>query len=1047
MKRTILFSVMLALAALPWAGSQATSQTEHQRGSSSSQDSTTEFVPQIYLGKGPRHKVFVSGEDSSLYNDLLSRDAIRREVDYGSFKMVIVDEQAIGGRSALLDYRNQVRDEQDLIPINGYILDTTDSELTLNKVPVDLRQTEMAGAIAKKRVPSRGGLYIVQFAGPIKDEWLEQLRGTGAEIVTYIPHNAYVVHAGQGEAMALAQFRSAEFVQFVGDYEPAFRLSPALQALRAEGLNALDELIDITVQVIDGADAAATIQQLKGLAVEFISEHQVLNYRNVALKVRVARLGEIASMENVFVVEERGQRSRLDERQGQILAGQFTMFDTPPSGPGYLTFLANKGLNSTSSSFFAVNVVDDAYSLTGASGHPDLPLSRVAFQNNPTDQSGAQGGHGFLNAHIVGGFNNGTGSAFEDEKGFNYGLGIAPWVRVGVTAIFGPNKNTSPSEWESKAYGQGARISSNSWKGLDNFKYGSESQEYDAIVRDARSGTAGNQQMIVVFAAGNFGQFQGQPVNSTVSSPGTAKNVITVGASENVRPTAPDGCGHDSSDANSAGDMADFSSRGPVNPSGGDGRVKPDIVAPGTHITAGVPQANYDGSSMCNLNYFPTGQTRYSLSSGTSHSCPAVAGGAALLYQDFLNKTGIHVPSPAMAKAYLMNSATYMPGLPGSGAGGNLPSNAQGMGRMNLGRAFDGAKRIVEDQKKVLGATGNTYQASGVISDPTKPFRVTLAWTDAPGPTTGAPYVNNLDLEVKVNGITYKGNVFSGELSTAGGSFDAKNNVESVYLPTGTSGNFTVTVRAANIAGDGVPGNSDTTDQDFALVIYNGERKIIVNPTSLTFIATEGAPNLPSKPLTITNVDGTPINWTAGDDVIWMNVYPTEGSPSTASVFVFNTNAAVGTHHATITIGEMGSTNTAPVTVPVTLIVTEKPDPPIISVNPTSLSFTATAGAANPIAQSLYIKNIGGGVLNWNASNNATWLSVNPASGGGGTAPSTALVSVNISGLAPGTYHDTITISEGIVSDEGLISSPGSVAVTPVTVHVTLTVSLRSPTP
>ena len=53
-------------------------------------------------------------------------------------------------------------------------------------------------------------------------------------------------------------------------------------------------------------------------------------------------------------------------------------------------------------------------------------------------------------------------SAFEDQLGQNYGLGIAPFVRVGSTAIFGNGSATSTS-WERTAYGLGSRISSNSW--------------------------------------------------------------------------------------------------------------------------------------------------------------------------------------------------------------------------------------------------------------------------------------------------------------------------------------------------------------------------------------------------------------------------------------------------------------------------------------------------------------------------------------------------------------------------------------------------------
>ena len=169
-----------------------------------------------------------------------------------------------------------------------------------------------------------------------------------------------------------------------------------------------------------------------------------------------------------------------------------------------------------------------------------------------------------------------------------------------------------------------------------------------------------------------------------------------------------------------------------------------------------------------------------------------------------------------MAKAFLMNSAAYM----AHRRRGNLPSNSQGWeewtwARVRRNAAFD--RRSNDDARR------DRADLPGAGSSPTsQPFRVTLAYSDAPGPTTGRPSVNNLDLEVTINGQTFRGNVFSGANSTTGGVADPRNNAESVFLPAGTSGNFTVTVEAANIAGDGVPGNADTTDQDFALVIYNG---------------------------------------------------------------------------------------------------------------------------------------------------------------------------------------------------------------------------------
>src|SRR5262249_22869332 len=148
-------------------------------------------------------------------------------------------------------------------------------------------------------------------------------------------------------------------------------------------------------------------------------------------------------------------------------------------------------------------------------------------------------------------------------------------------------------------------------------------------------------------------------------------------------------------------------------------------------------------------------------------------------------------------------------------------SNSQGMGQMDLGVAFDATSRLYRDQEPadLFTATGQTRTFNQSAS-PGAPLRITLAWTDAPGPTAGNAYKNDLDLTVTVGGNTYKGNVFTNGTSVIGGAADVKNNVESVFLP-GITGPYSVTVTAANINSDGVPGNGSPLDQDFALIIYN----------------------------------------------------------------------------------------------------------------------------------------------------------------------------------------------------------------------------------
>lgn len=88
--------------------------------------------------------------------------------------------------------------------------------------------------------------------------------------------------------------------------------------------------------------------------------------------------------------------------------------------------------------------------------------------------------------------------------------------------------------------------------------------------------------------------------------------------------------------------------------------------------------------------YHPTGQTLYAASSGTSHSAPAVAGAASLVYRYYTEHFGGVPPSPAMVKAYMTGATRYLTGV---SAGDTLPSGNQGLGETALNMAFDGVSR------------------------------------------------------------------------------------------------------------------------------------------------------------------------------------------------------------------------------------------------------------------------------------------------------------------------------------------------------------------
>ena len=810
-----------------------------------------------YRSPGGLHKVSVT--DRQTVNALTSQGA-RVIADYGSYVLLEANDALANTKGA------QVVDENNLVSLNAGAIDTTTPD-------AQAKRTANSGKNGK-------GMHLIQFAGPIRPEWYQALVATGAHIVTYIPSNSYLVY-GTSDRLQKVQSLAANksIVQWDGAYGASYRLDPAVTAAPSSA-TAQPNISDkgneqFVIQMVADADEnKATLALIDKLKLEpIIKQDSALGYVNVKVALpRDAVIHQIAERSDVVSIQQWVTPKMLCERQDQIMAGNLT--GNVPTPGDYLAYLTGKGFNLGTIANFGVNISD-----TGLDNGTTTPFqflvyrlgdstlaadSRVSYvvQTGSASASDLPGcnGHGNLNTTIIGGYVP-TGTvggvnfgAFPhaDASGFRWGEGIAPFVKLGMSVIFkttGAFTNPTYETLESNAYAAGMRISSNSWGAAVSGAYNSDSQRYDALVRDAQSGTAGNQEYTIVFSAGNSGS-GGQ----TIGSPGTGKNVITVGAGEDVNPFGgADGSGIDDSGADNANDIISFSSRGPTT----DQRKKPEIVGPGTHVSGGAPQnaanpartgngtvlACFTGGGVSGgvgSKFFPAGQQWYTASSGTSHSCPAVAGTAALYRQYFINNA-LTPPSPALIKALLMNSARYMNG---AGANDTLWSNNQGMGEADLNNFFDvfASAHAFHDESAgdLFTASGQVRTVTGAVGNNAKPFRVTLAWTEPPGPTSGNSYVNNLDLEVTVGGNTYKGNVFSGASSVTGGSADARDNVESVFVPAGVSGNYVVKVTATNIAGDGVPGNANPLDQDFALVVYNGtETPAAVIANTGTTLSTE----------------------------------------------------------------------------------------------------------------------------------------------------------------------------------------------------------------
>tara|TARA_B100001559_G_C16498024_1_gene621847 strand:- start:415 stop:3663 length:3249 start_codon:yes stop_codon:yes gene_type:complete len=273
--------------------------------------------------------------------------------------------------------------------------------------------------------------------------------------------------------------------------------------------------------------------------------------------------------------------------------------------------------------------------------------------------------------------------------------------------------------------------------------------------------------MTVLFAAGN-------DRDSGVSPPGTAKNVITIGGHKNRYSGAPD-------------EMYYWSSRGPTD----DGRIKPDLVAPGDYVRSCKSQeADSAQGSWSNTWYLEY--------SGTSMATPAAAGASVLVREYLMEVANRPAPQGSLIKGLLILGAQDM-------GTRDIPNGDEGWGRLNLVNSLipDSDVGIFVDDRSRL-SSGQTSDYTFDVTRSGEPMKVVLTWSDYPGSTSSSTQLrNDLDLEViSPNGqVSYKGNVFVNGRSVTGGTKDSTNNVEVVLIDNAATGTWTVRVRDAQHGG------------------------------------------------------------------------------------------------------------------------------------------------------------------------------------------------------------------------------------------------------
>ena len=654
-------------------------------------------------------------------------------------------------------------------------------------------------ATAVQQLNARGAApWLVQFDDVVQDGWRAALEAAGAKIKGYMPENGFLVEASPKQIAAIS---ALDHVAYVGEFLPEYKRAAKVRAklARVKAAQEADAPSAYRVVLLSGDDLETVGQKIEALtgAAPAAAAGELIQ-----TDLTAAQVEEIAGWGEVQWIEAYS-RPRLwnDVAVRTNMMNVSNVWTTLGlTGAGQIIAVADTGLDTGSLANLHPDFTNRVTGFGWSNGSYSASYSWADFDAHGSHVCGSVLGSGLMSTGRY------KGVAYEANL-------IMQGTQEDLSGI-----PTALSTLFRQAFTNGARIHSDSWGYDDHGYYNSDSLAVDQYVWS-------NKTFLICIAAGNSGTdsntMDGVIDPMSVASPATAKNCLTVGAAENYRTSGgyssytwgtawPDdyGTAPVSSDylsrpaSNNVQGLAAFSSRGPCN----DGRIKPDIVAPGTDI---ISTRSRRGTSTGWGTV--TGTTNYLYEGGTSMATPLTAGAAGLTRQWVTTTGGITNPSAALLKALMLNGARNMvPGQYGTGTKQEItarPDNAQGFGHVDLYNTLQPATNQFLDLYDTNSlATGQTNSFTYVVtSATTNKFILTLAYADYWGTAgSGKQLVNDLDLTVvKPGGTT---NYANGRTSK-----DATNNVELIEFAADEAGTYTVRVSART-----VPSGSP---QPYALVV------------------------------------------------------------------------------------------------------------------------------------------------------------------------------------------------------------------------------------
>ncbi len=701
---------------------------------------------------------------------------------------------------------------------------------------------------------------IVQFHPEDMKKQRAALRARGVELLGYVPNNAYYVRLNGNRLADLAQ---AGGVRWAGALEPAMKLDARLWlAERAtSAARRPDGRYEIIVHAFRGLSSLAIANKIKTYVPgAFITQRSERPAAAPYVRLLVDAVGLDALIEaatqtdGVYYVAPWIDTETTNAAGIPALQGNYTgncagsgpictgpgnesrtpLFDHGLTGSGQIVAVTDSGTTPWAAWFTTLDRGSGPYTaITLAENPPPTPPALgtlrpankiIAYWTQPGaldyDYTSGHGTHtsGTVVGDAAGTFGANTYVASTPELP-NHDLadGMAPNAQL-LMQDAGPASATSIviQDFEGtlqQAHDAGARVHNNSWGAKTGGQYSGNDENLDRTTFD-------NEALLVVVSAGND-----VPGPMATGSPGNAKNALTVAA-----------LGHGGSLV-----KASYSNSGPTT----DGRMKPDVAAPGSSTVSARNTSTYSATITAPLTQ---------AMSGTSMAAPTVSGHAALVrqffadglyprgyryevpppsylfadgFEDFAMVAGervdVHNLNGPLTKAILLNATvptTSPSAFPNTGTGWGRPwLDGNLWFKQTLAGGDDNRRLRIFERTNATGLeTGDVNQYTITNVGTGAEFRVTLTWFDAEAPAgTASALVNNLDLEVVApNSTVYLGNQFSAGVSAPGGSADSKDTVEQVRFTTPIAGTYTIRVKATAVPGNGRQG---TDRQGYGLAV------------------------------------------------------------------------------------------------------------------------------------------------------------------------------------------------------------------------------------